>query len=429
MSETAVAISLENVGKRYRLGHRATQIDATEALKQVLRRSRGSRTPEAFWALRGVDARVEKGSILGLVGPNGAGKSTLLKLLARVAVPTEGRITIRGRVASLLEVGTGFHPELTGRDNIYLNGAILGMSRAEIAEVFDTIVDFAGTGKFLDTPIKRYSTGMYVRLGFAVAAHLRADVLLVDEVLAVGDSRFQRRCLGKIGEVTREGRTVVVVSHDMSVVRNLCQVAWRLEGGRLVDAGPASDVVDGYVAAVADSAVREAELTPDREALVAATGVTVHSSGRDLIDVDDQVTLEIDYEVRDRAEGVDVGVRLVKDGAVAFISLDVDVDEDLLAERAPGRYRARVELPRGLLKAGQWSVDVRVAQAGVASIQHVENVVGFEVHELDRFAEHRGWARSRPGLFIVEIPWRTEWIASEGTIADDGARREEPPTA
>lgn len=414
-----LAIELRQVGKRYRLGHRTTRIDVTDALKRLIRWRRRSKPDDAFWALRGVDAEVKRGAVVGLVGPNGAGKSTLLKLLARVSVPTEGRIAIRGRVASLLEVGTGFHPELTGRDNIYLNGAILGMSRSEIRGVFDAIVDFAGTGRFLDTPVKRYSTGMYVRLGFAVAAHLRGDVLLVDEVLSVGDARFQRKCLGKIDEVTRQGRTVVVVSHDMSVVRNLCSIAWRLEKGRLVDAGPASQIVDDYLEAMSESTGRIASIPADPKAAVTVTDIKVLAGGKlsGPIDVDDQITLQLDYDVKAPVEGVDVGVRLVKDGVVAFVSLDVDLDRELLGRRAPGRYRACVELPQGLLKAGRWSVDVRVAHSTMASIQHREAVVSFEIHELSRLSEHRGWARARPGSFVVECPWHTERLGPAGDLS------------
>src|SRR5437016_3408859 len=223
-------ISVEGLGKMYHLGHRARRNTSfrdavASSLAAPLRKLRGNSNGQndAFWALKDVNFEVARGEVVGVIGANGAGKSTLLKILSRITEPTEGRVVLRGRVASLLEVGTGFHPELTGRENIYLNGAILGMTRTEIRKKFDEIVDFAGVEKFLDTPVKRYSSGMYVRLAFAVAAHLEPEILLVDEVLAVGDAEFQKKCLGKIDEVSRqEGRTVLLVSHNMAAINRLC---------------------------------------------------------------------------------------------------------------------------------------------------------------------------------------------------------------
>jgi len=238
-------ISVERVGKRYHIEHQHRQGHARYiALRDVLARAMVSpvrwfkngsfgtpETTEEFWALKDVSFEVEQGEVTGIIGRNGAGKSTLLKILSRITEPTEGRVTLRGRVASLLEVGTGFHPELTGRENIFLNGAILGMTRAEIARKFDEIVAFAGTERFLDTPVKRYSSGMYVRLAFAVAAHIEPEILVIDEVLAVGDAEFQKKCLGKIGEVARGGRTVLFVSHQLATVENLCRSAVLLDRG------------------------------------------------------------------------------------------------------------------------------------------------------------------------------------------------------
>jgi lipopolysaccharide transport system ATP-binding protein len=207
---------------------------------------------EDFWALRGVSFEVRRGEVVGIIGRNGAGKSTLLKILSRITEPTEGRVKLKGRVASLLEVGTGFHPELTGRENIYLNGAILGMHRAEIKAKFDEIVNFAEVEKFLDTPVKRYSSGMYVRLAFAVAAHLEPEILLVDEVLAVGDAAFQKKCLGKMEEVSRGGRTILFVSHQMAAVQNLCQTGILLRDGRIAKSGPVAEVISYYLTTVGE---------------------------------------------------------------------------------------------------------------------------------------------------------------------------------
>ncbi len=254
MSHTP-AIQVEHIGKRYQLGlrenvrhtFRETLVDLAKSPFQRLRHLGGDGPEQAtFWALRDISFDVPEGQVLGIIGHNGAGKSTLLKILSQITEPTEGRAVINGRVASLLEVGTGFHPELTGRENVYLNGAILGMSRVEIQRKFDEIVAFAGVEKFLDTPIKRYSSGMKVRLAFAVAAHLEPEILIIDEVLAVGDQEFQNKCLGKMQDVATSGRTVLFVSHNMAAVERLCDRCVLLLGGRLVEDDRTSRVLEQY---------------------------------------------------------------------------------------------------------------------------------------------------------------------------------------
>ena len=249
-------IAVEGLGKRYRLQHRhagQTYVALRDVIAEAARSpwrwlsSRAARgRVEEFWALKDVSFEVRQGEVLGIIGRNGAGKSTLLKILSRITEPTEGRAIMLGAAASLLEVGTGFHPELTGRDNIFLNGSILGMPRREVARKFDEIVAFAGVERFLDTPVKRYSSGMYVRLAFAVAAHLEPDILIVDEVLAVGDAEFQQKCLGRMGEVARSGRTVLFVSHHLATVENLCHRALLLDGGRVNLAGAPGEVIAAY---------------------------------------------------------------------------------------------------------------------------------------------------------------------------------------
>ena len=248
-------VTIENLGKRYTLGHQKAKGDGiSHAVERAIRsplawlRSRRRekvRHPD-FWALRNVSFQIKQGEVVGIIGRNGAGKSTLLKLLSRITVPTEGRIKIDGRIASLLEVGTGFHQELTGRENIFLNGAILGMPRAEIVRKFDEIVEFSEIEEFLDTPVKRYSSGMYIRLAFAVAAHLEPEILIVDEVLAVGDASFQRKCLGKMGSFAQSGRTVVFVSHNLEAVRTLCQRAVWLKNGHLHQDGKSEEIIEAY---------------------------------------------------------------------------------------------------------------------------------------------------------------------------------------
>lgn len=253
-------ISVENLSKTYRLGQIGTGTFSRDLevwwaklrgkpnpMIRIGEQDHGNRDGEELWALHNVSFTVEQGEVLGIIGRNGAGKSTLLKILSRVTAPTSGRIRVRGRVASLLEVGTGFHPELTGRENIYLNGAILGMTKQEVMRKFDEIVDFAGVEKFIDTPVKRYSSGMYVRLAFAVAAHLEPEILLIDEVLAVGDTAFQQKCLGKMGEVARGGRTIIFVSHNMAAIRNLCSRSILVQSGKMKYSDESSKVIDYYL--------------------------------------------------------------------------------------------------------------------------------------------------------------------------------------
>jgi lipopolysaccharide transport system ATP-binding protein len=257
----APVIKVDGLGKRYWVAHR--QRESYSALRDVLasgvkdlftRSNKNEVRNEPFWALKDVHFEVEQGEVLGVIGPNGAGKSTLLKILSRITEPTTGRVTLHGRVASLLEVGTGFHPELTGRENIYLSGAILGMNRREIRRQFDEIVDFSGVEAFLDTPVKRYSSGMRVRLGFAVAAHLQPEILLIDEVLAVGDAAFQTKCLGKMNEVAKDGRTVLFVSHNLQAVERICNRGLLLEKGKIIALNTPSNVISQYVRHYSDSA-------------------------------------------------------------------------------------------------------------------------------------------------------------------------------
>ncbi|MBI1337179.1 MAG: ATP-binding cassette domain-containing protein [Phycisphaera sp.] len=301
-----LAIQTQALSKRYRLGsmrpmHRSLRESITEGLSRW-RRTRATPTKASeseFWALRGVDIEIAQGQTLGVIGHNGAGKSTLLKILSRITDPTEGRVALRGRVGSLLEVGTGFHPELTGRENIFLNGAILGMTRAEVKSRFDEIVEFSGVEKFLETPVKRYSSGMYVRLAFAVAAHLEPEVLIVDEVLAVGDAAFQKKCLGRMRDVANHGRTVLFVSHNMAAVEALCDTAVHLDHGKVVQVGKPTDVIAGYLRG--DESTRKTPLAErtDRKGtgVLRFTELTVQgpSTQHDIVRCGDEVKLQARY--------------------------------------------------------------------------------------------------------------------------------------
>lgn len=244
-----IAIKVENLSKKYQIGEREKYITLRDKIMELPTQIfGGKKKKKEFWALKNVSFEIRKGEVVGVIGRNGAGKSTLLKILARITEPTEGKVTMKGRIASMLEVGTGFNPELTGRENIYLNGSILGMSHKEIKAKFDEILAFAGVGEFIDTPVKHYSSGMYVRLAFAVAAHLDADILLVDEVLAVGDIEFQKKCLGKMSNLARSGRTVIFVSHNLEIIQNICSSGIYVNHGKIIEHGKISKLITRYMA-------------------------------------------------------------------------------------------------------------------------------------------------------------------------------------
>jgi lipopolysaccharide transport system ATP-binding protein len=422
MSSDAV-ITAQGVGKRYRLGqresYRALRDVLAGALTAPVRRARAGRTrPAEIWALDDVSFSLGRGEVLGLIGANGAGKSTLLKVLSRITEPTRGRIVLRGRVGSLLEVGTGFHPELTGRENIMLNGTILGMRRAEIVRRFDEIVEFAGSAKFLDTPVKRYSSGMQVRLAFAVAAHLDPEILLVDEVLAVGDAEFQQKCLGKMRDVTREGRTIVFVSHNLAAVRSLCPRALVLEQGRLVFDGATEDAVHRYLARAGESAgaVVEGEalrlrLTKSRvysdEPFFECTRIAVlDDEGLPGLSFgsDESITIAIDYRVLRPVPALRVLVTLTDENQVAVLRTETldEASGDGLLRLEPGSYRSVVTLPRQLF--GEVELDLNVSLiAEVNQVVDYAAVASIEVRFAGHGANMRGKAVLRP-----QLEWRTE---------------------
>jgi lipopolysaccharide transport system ATP-binding protein len=354
--------------------------------------------------------RIEPGEVVGLIGSNGAGKSTLMKILSRITPPTTGKVTLNGRVGSLLEVGTGFHPELTGRENIYLNGAILGMSRREIAEKFDEIVEFAEISKFLDTPVKRYSSGMYVRLAFAVAAHLEPEILLVDEVLAVGDAAFQRKCMGKMGQVAQHGRTIVLVSHNMAAITRLCgQVFW-MEGGRLKESGNAESVVAKYLAA---GSANTGEVTFGEDppapgsAHIRLQAVRLRSGNEvtPMINARSAFTVEVQYQILQASKDFRVGIRLLaQDGTVVLSTTDMDHEEDFL--RTPGIYTSYCNLPGEFLNYGSYVVSVGCDFPMMQSHFLVEHALSFQIVPIGGVGSHV--SDGRTGLVRVRLPWDIE---------------------
>ena len=352
---------MEGVSKRYLLGEdHVSRGSLTETVRSRLSRLRPGRRDEGrdeIWSLRDVDLTVDEGQAIALIGRNGAGKSTLLKILARITEPTEGVSRVRGRVGSLLEVGTGFHPELTGRENVFLSAVIHGMSKREVARRFDDIVDFSGVERFLDTPMKRFSSGMYLRLAFAVAANIDSEVLLVDEVLAVGDAEFQRRCLGRMADVESSGRTIVFVSHNLDAVQRLCTEAVWLDKGRVVMRGPSAEVTDRYLGAdvrrVGETLLRAEDATGmvsvERVAILGADGRPSDSLARD-----EPFTIEVSFEVRERVPGLDLSVYVQTLGGVRVID---EAWSDAGGPIGEGRFTARMTVPP-VLNVGNFSVGV-----------------------------------------------------------------------
>lgn len=364
---SAVALRVVGLGKQYRLGGRTA---GYRTLRESLRAAVGSFGPrrgaraarEIFWALKEVSLEVGEGEVMGVIGRNGAGKSTLLKILSRITEPTVGHAEVRGRLSSLLEVGTGFHGELTGAENIYLNGIILGMRRHEVRAKFDEIVEFAEVQRFLDTPVKHFSSGMYLRLAFAVAAHLEPEVLLVDEVLAVGDARFQRRCLDKIQDIGRSGRTVIFVSHDMAAITRICPRAVLLEGGHVIADGPAAQVVAAYLGAglgIASQRVWEGSRPPGDDVAQLRRVRVLGDSGElmDAVDIRRPIHIHVEFDVLSDRHPVTPLIGLWNgDGVHLFNAFDLDTASR--RPRAPGRYRSIAEIPGNLLAEGTMRVHV-----------------------------------------------------------------------
>jgi lipopolysaccharide transport system ATP-binding protein len=422
------AIQVEAVSKSYRLG--CTWPGLHQPLKRVFRwvgragrrRSSTTATRDLLWALRDVNFSVERGEVLGVVGRNGAGKTTLLKVLSRITPPSQGRIMMRGRVASLLEVGTGFHPELTGRDNIYLNGSILGMTHAEIRKHFDQIVEFAGVERFLDTPVKRYSSGMYVRLAFAVAAHLEPEILLVDEVLAVGDVAFQRKCLGKMQTIAQGGRTVLFVSHNMAALNAFCTRAIRLDDGRLIDEGATETVVGRYIA---DSHVarRERSFRHDASRPMQIRRIELRGSPEGpagLLYRTSDLGVRLEYEVAEPIPGAQLCLMLEKpDGTPICHTRNVDGAAPDCEPLQPGRHAAEVRFPGGLLNAGSYIIRAAIDRwAGCEPIDQPDGLA-FELHDLDGGSVARTSGHRRPGVLYLELPWRCWNVSSDFTSPAD----------
>ncbi|GJQ35128.1 MAG: ABC transporter ATP-binding protein [Anaerolineales bacterium] len=424
MSDTV--ISVENLSKTYQLGVIGTgtffgdvnrwwakKLGRPDPYAKIGEADHGNRIGESIWALDDVSFTLRQGEALGIIGRNGAGKSTLLKIMSRVTAPTSGEVKIKGRIASLLEVGTGFHPELTGRENIYLNGAILGMSRAEVTRKFDEIVDFSGVEKFIDTPVKRFSSGMYVRLAFAVAAHLEPEILVIDEVLAVGDAEFQRKCLGKMSDVAHAGRTVLFVSHNMPAILRLCSSAIMLERGRLVKQGSAEQVTNFYLNSnenTEGAVAWSGEDAPGTDE-VKLTGIRLVDSeekGKSLVEINARSFLEIEYDVRQPGLKFRVAAGFNTQGVVAFTSNEpYETQHDRV-----GLYVSRVEIPPNLLAEGEYTVSVSIFASKGMKIRYVraKNIFTFQVVDYITGDSSRGdFTQNVAGVLRPALSWKKSY--------------------
>jgi lipopolysaccharide transport system ATP-binding protein len=392
-------ISAEDVSKTFRISHEAPE--RYVALRDVITRKIGgmfgrrtkkpSASVEDFYALRNVSFDLEAGDRLGIIGPNGAGKSTLLKILSRITEPTSGRIRIRGRVASLLEVGTGFHPELTGRENIFLNGAILGMTRFEIRQKFDEIVAFSEVEKFLDTPVKRYSSGMYVRLAFAVAAHLEPEILVIDEVLAVGDAQFQKKCLGKMEDVSKQqGRTVLFVSHNTGIVAQLCNKAMLLESGRIVISGKTDTVIERYINQLNDTtAAIQKEGRPGENAFLLAYMGDVLGNRRTEYRFDEDVVVSVKLSLERYSPDLELAMRLMDRHKNAVFTIHEKLEDHF--DKTDKQVRINVVIPSVFIAPGNYSWLMCINQPGVAAHDLQNDVLPFRVLETgSAFARYEG---------------------------------------
>ena len=419
MSDTAIRV--ENLGKMYKIGgpvvkYRTLRETISDSVSSTFRHLvTGTKAKEEIWALRDINFEVKQGQVLGVIGRNGAGKSTLLKLLARVTEPTEGMAEIHGRVGSLLEVGTGFHPELSGRENILLNGAILGMKRTEIESKFDEIVAFAEVEKFIDTPVKRYSSGMYLRLAFAVAAHLEPEILVVDEVLAVGDAEFQRKCLGKMSDVARQGRTVLFVSHNMSAVLRLTEEAMVIDKGHLILRAPTAQAVDHYLSSgysQEGQRIWESKEIPKSSKPFSPIGMRVVNMQGSVVDTvrsTERFMVEVEYTLEAPITGLRVGIYLqTTHGEMMFTSFDTDdpMKYEKYSTRKAGHYFSRCTIPADTLNEGRFVVGMNASSFKVKRFFHDEQALIFSVDSAG--APGMQWPEPRIGPYRPRLDWKIE---------------------
>jgi lipopolysaccharide transport system ATP-binding protein len=402
-----IAIKVDNLSKKYIIGS-GTSGSLRETLSNVWHNTFGGKrsTEEEFWALQDINFEIKQGEAVGIIGRNGAGKSTLLKLLSKITYPTTGNITMNGRVSSLLEVGTGFHPELTGRENIYLNGTILGMSRKEVKSKFDEIVDFSGVEKFLDTPVKRYSSGMYVRLAFAVAAHLEPEILIVDEVLAVGDAEFQKKCLGKMDEVAKGGRTVLFVSHNMGAIESLCNTAIQLSNGKIIDYGLTAKVIESYYSNRANSKLNSFDGFIE---LLSVDTVDYLLEKKTSFNLNEAVGISINYRVLNKSVKPKVSVYLNTHSAGEPILLSIDTlkQENTNLEVV----NKTVWFPKDFLSGKTYYIDIAISSFDPHVLHiHEKSIVQFTMVDRINSLNRQGFTGALSGYLRPTLEWTSENI-------------------
>lgn len=416
---TDIAIHADKLSKKYKLGAMYERQDTLRDFLVSMVHSPFRKKPvsdnQILWALKDISFDIERGSVIGIVGRNGAGKSTLLKVLSRVTDPTSGVGEIHGRVGSLLEVGTGFHPELTGRENIYLNGAILGMKRTEIEKKFGEIVDFSEVAKFIDTPVKRYSSGMYLRLAFAVAAHLEPDILVVDEVLAVGDAEFQRKCLGKMSDVAEQGRTVIFVSHNMSAILRLTTETLVMEKGRIVKRAPSNEAVDYYLSsgfAETGERIWDIDEIPDNAAPFRPKALRIKNEQNLVVNTirsTEDMTIEFEYQLDDAVTGLRVGFYLMSArGEYIFTTFDTDEPQmyDKFSVREPGLYFSRCKIPADTFNEGRFVVGINASTYRIRRYFQDERAITFNIDSAG--APGMQWPEQRLGPTRPRLNWEIE---------------------
>jgi lipopolysaccharide transport system ATP-binding protein len=402
-------LEIKNISKKFRIQHeQEAYLSLRDSLSNIFNRSKSS--VEDFWALKDISFNIYPGESIGILGRNGAGKSTLLKILSKITPPTEGKIISRGRIASLLEVGTGFHPELTGRENIYLNGSILGMRRKEIQKKFNEIVDFSGVAKFLDTPLKHYSSGMQLRLAFAVAAFLEPEILLIDEVLAVGDAEFQKKCLGKMEDVTKkEGRTVIFVSHNMTAMKGLCTNGILIKDGRTAKSGTISDVIDYYLRETEkkNQLVHTFEEDKRKEAQITKVSIT-DDKGLSVgsVDLNKHFSLIVEYITREPITGLSTSLSISQASESQYLisSNEAELNPQKLQAQSSGYYTSIIRIPQKLLNVGSYRIRV-----GITSHRNIYDVVDniyFDVFDSVGIFQHLGYEKKN-SILSTQLDWDT----------------------
>ncbi|PWJ59291.1 lipopolysaccharide transport system ATP-binding protein [Dyadobacter jejuensis] len=401
-------IVAENISKKYIIDHQRK--NGSSSLKDIVSdkfdnifksKTQNDSSKEEFWALKDVSFKIDQGDRIGIVGHNGAGKSTLLKILSRITEPSTGEIRIQGRIASLLEVGTGFHPELTGRENIFLNGAILGMAKSEIKQSFDAIVDFAGVEKFLDTPVKRYSSGMYVRLGFAIAAHLNPEILIVDEVLAVGDTEFQKKCLGKMRDVSESGRTLLFVSHNLTAIQALCNKSFYFEKGRLIDQGDTTHIVTNYLSKVSHKSLEKhwdhIHDAPGNDEVRIKSFKLTPDFQDNLSHIDVRTPVDFEFEFWNMVEGANLNLSMHLYTFTGECIFNVGTPSQAFGK---GLVKGVCQLPGNFLNDGSYVVSMMIVKDTSTVLYNMEEALIFDIED---YRENVTWYGKWPGYIRPQL--------------------------